>query len=126
MASPRTFLWTVVVFAVAIALCCWNRAWVSNIWIGVMVDSAPAGPIVPFWRAPADVAEFQQRCAVLTASLLAFPVFCAEAWLLLCRVTGREHARRLTLPFSAASTANLLLVLWLARLVWPAIAPAPL
>ena len=54
---------------------------------------------------------------VATALLLSLPVFYAEAWLLICRMTRREQARRLTVPFSVVSTGATLFALWLTRTI---------
>jgi Sec-independent protein secretion pathway component TatC len=51
---------------------------------------------------------------IVTGLLLAFPAFCAEAWLVICQVTRREQARRLAVPFGIVSAGAALLALWLA------------
>lgn len=110
----RGFLWTMIAFVVALCI-----AWVSRT------------PLLEFWVSPAlhvrygdysslilrDRAAVDRTVTAMTALLLTFPIFSAETWLSICRITHHDQARRLTLPFSVTSSAVIVLGLWLVRQV---------
>lgn len=62
-----------------------------------------------------EVASTTFQVIFITAVLLTLPVFYAECWLLICRLTGRGNARRYTIPFAVTSVGSALLALWLAH-----------
>ena len=97
----------------AIAWLSWvYRAALLSFWISPVASRTGAEP--PFVD-HAGLALITFKVIVATTLLLAFPVFSAECWLVLCRMTRRLEARRLAAPFSLASAAALLLALWMAR-----------
>jgi len=111
----RAFSGTLVAFLVASCVVWANRNWVLGLWLAPMLEGAPrgAGAIVE----PVDHTWALLEMTAASALLVTVPVFHAEAWLLICRLTRREEARRLTLPFSATTTLAALLAFWLVRQV---------
>lgn len=108
----RAFTGTLVA-SFAIACLSWvYRAALLSFWLSPVASRIGAEP--PFVD-PAGLALITFQVIVATTLLLAFPVFSAECWLVLCRVTRRVEARRLAAPFSLASAAALLLALWMVR-----------
>ncbi|HYQ04034.1 MAG TPA: hypothetical protein VER96_35415 [Polyangiaceae bacterium] len=65
----------------------------------------------------ANLAAVTVHVLLVTAVLLTLPVFCAESWLLICRLTRRNDARRFAVPFAATSAGSALLAFWLAHQV---------
>jgi hypothetical protein len=111
--SMRGFSWTIIAFVVALCVSWVSRTWVLGFWLSPVLD-------VPS-RLHASVL-LQDRAALertvtITTLLLTFPIFSAETWLLISRMTRNDQARRLTVPFSVVSAAAVLLTVWLARQV---------
>ena len=71
----------------------------------------------PIEPVPGGVYNASPTAALLTAVLMALPVFYIESWLFICRVARRQSARRFTLPFGFVSTCTTALAIWLAQLV---------
>lgn len=116
---PKTpaFVFTTVAFLAALGVSWANRDWVVGVWLSPALDAASRTGIDPLLRDPAGLAAVTPRLTFATALLLTFPVLCAEAWLLVCRLAKREQARRLAVPFSVASAGAVLLAVWVARQV---------
>jgi hypothetical protein len=112
MPGMRGFSWTMITFIVALCVAWLSRSWFLGLWLPPVLDVP-----FPFYDEvnARDRPGFERTVTITTALLLTFPVFSAEAWLLVCRMTRHEHARRLAVPFSAVSAGAVLLALWLAR-----------
>jgi Sec-independent protein secretion pathway component TatC len=123
MANVRAFSWSLAVFAVALGLSWLHRSWVMEVWVAPVTDGLSGYAARGYLLAPADEFAITLRVVVATAVLVTLPIACAEAWLLLCRVTRCQRARRLALPFSLASCGGVLLAMWLAVHAWHAVAP---
>lgn len=103
-----------IALAVATPVSWLNRGWLLEQWTAPTRGPYRSGFELQFDSETALLAATLQ-VTLATALLLSFPVFCAEAWLLVCRLTRREQARRLTVPFAVTSAVAALLAFWLAR-----------
>jgi hypothetical protein len=105
----RCFRFTLLVVALAgAALLVWRNPLLHWMVASAYDDGAP----VYFPRSEALLAT--ELVAVQFAlSLVALPVFAAEAWLLSCSCLGSERARRFALPFGLVTA----LALWFTALV---------
>lgn len=115
MVGIRTFSGTLVAFVGAAGLAWLNRTWLLGFWLSPMLESASGVDLRMHVQGQAALVALTIKVTVATAVLLTLPVFYAEAWLLICRMTRREQARRLTVPFSVVSTGAALIVLALIR-----------
>jgi Sec-independent protein secretion pathway component TatC len=113
----RAFSGTLVALFVATCFSWVNRTWLFGLWLSPLFEVASRSGADLHVLDPATRGVVTLKTTIATALLLTLPVFSAEVWLLVCQMTRREQARRLTLPFLATSTCAALLALWLARRV---------
>jgi hypothetical protein len=103
-----------IAFLVALCVSWASRTWLVGFWLPLVLDSPS---LIDAHVLLQDRAAFERTVTTTTALLLTVPFFSAETWLLICRMTRRDQARRLTVPFSVVSTGSVLLAAWLARQV---------
>ena len=114
MLRIRAFSGTLVAFVVALGVLSVHRTWLLDFWLSPLLDVvSPHAMLHPSGSAGRAVVMLE--VTVASALLLTYPIFSAEAWLLLCRMSRRERARRLTVPFAFTSAAVAALAFWLAR-----------
>ena len=117
MSRICAFSGTLVAFVVATGLLWMHRYWLLDLWASPFLDvvSPAHGPLR--FSNPANRALVMSNVIVASACLLSYPIFSVEGWLLFCRLTRHEHARRLAVPFGMASAAVAASAFWLARQV---------
>jgi hypothetical protein len=112
--NVRAFSVTVVTLVVATGLAWVNGARLVEFWLAQALEVASrtcgGGVLV----GQQDLGAVTLKLTIATAALLAFPVFSMEAWLLVCRRTRRERARRLALPFGVVSACGVVVAFLLA------------
>ena len=106
----RAFSGTLVAFVVALGVLSVHRTWLLDFWLSPLLDV-----VSPHAMRNPSGAVVMLEVTVASALLLTYPIFSAEAWILLCRMSRRERARRLTVPFAFTSAAVAALAFWLAR-----------
>jgi Sec-independent protein secretion pathway component TatC len=106
------FSGTLLAWVIATSVTWVHRSDVLGFWSAPLLEPGVPGLEL---HDPAALLAANIQVTLATAALLTFPVLGAEAWLLVCRLTRRADARRLTLPFALVSTAAGLLALWLAQ-----------
>jgi Sec-independent protein secretion pathway component TatC len=115
LAQVRAFSKTFIAGLIAVGLSLSFREPLLQFWIAPALKQAfRTGADVGF---PDDLSFLMIQAKVIVASalLLTFPVFCADAWLLICKLTRSSHAAALALPFALSSASVVLFALWLAR-----------
>ena len=110
--SMRGFSWTMIAFVVALCVSWLSRTWFLGFWLSPLLDVYSRFDANQILR---DRAGLERTVTIATALLLTFPVFSAETWLLVCRMTRHDQARRLTAAFSVVATSAVLLAVWFAR-----------